>query len=163
MLGSIAFGWNEVAIIITIGAFWMTVVLTIIGTLAKYRSGQASTPIPRSQAPQAHSPARARSQILVAILVLVVLNLCAPLPWLLFGQGGMPLVKLIVIGILLASIYIVFAVAIALRAQLSTAEASPKNETMRSSDLPLDTQLVARITLRFCPRCRAPLAADAPE
>src|SRR5262245_53923735 len=105
MSGGIALGWNEVAIIMTLGVFAMTVALTIIGALAKHRTGLAPSSGPRPQARQAHSPDRARSHMFAAILVFVVLNLCAPLPWLLFGQGGMPLVKLIVIGILLTAMY----------------------------------------------------------
>jgi predicted Ser/Thr protein kinase len=163
MSGGIGFSWNDVAIVMTLGVFAMTIVLTIIGALAKHRAGQAPSSAPRPQAPQAHSPDRARSHVFVAILVFVVLNLCAPLPWLLFGQAGIPLLKLIVIAILLTAMYGVFVGAIAIKSGLSAAGIAANNDAMRNADSPLDTQLVARITLRFCPRCRAPLAPDAPE
>jgi hypothetical protein len=105
----------------------------------------------------------ARITFPIAVFLVAVLGIAAPLAWVVMGHAGMPLVRLGTIGILLAALYAVISVAIALTSKTPLNQWHQPSSSPSGYDPVTQADLVARITQRFCPRCRAPLAADAPE
>jgi predicted Ser/Thr protein kinase len=119
------------------------------------------TPLPAAPQPRFVG---ARLHAFIVWLLFVVLVFSAPMAWILFGQAGMPLVRLATIGVLLVALYAMVALAVMIiTSKPSAANGSPPSGAMAGYDPSAHVDLVARITQRFCPRCRASLAADAPE
>ena len=70
----------------------------------------------------------ARLHAQIAGPLIAALAICAPLPWLLFGQEGMPLVRLATIGLLLVCLYFIVAMAVMiLTSKPSVASGLPAN------------------------------------
>jgi len=92
-----------------------------------------------------------------------VLSFLTPLSWLILGQAGMPFVRLGTIGVVLSALYLFVAAAIAMATSTSPTGRHTFGAMGNGGDPSSQAELVARVTLRFCPQCRAPLAADAPE
>jgi serine/threonine protein kinase len=161
-------GPMEVAIVMTLGVFWMTVFLAVLIVVVKNRTGHAPASnrmLPAPAPPQPRWSAAARLHFFMVFLVFFTLCISAPIAWTLLGDSGMPFVKLAVIGILLVALYAV--VALGAMAVITSKVPAPDgltpNGLVHGYDPSRHAELVARITQRFCPRCRAPLAADAPE
>ena len=154
-------GWMKVSMIMTVFTMVMVWVIVIISVVNRRSPDAAAQRV--STAPPPRPQAGLQAHLFIAVLLLVGLTLIAPLGWLLFGNAGIPAVKLTTIGILAATAYVVVVGAMLLSSQLAQARSHPLNNSSRSDDPSVYTSLVARITQRFCPRCRAPLAADAPE
>jgi prepilin-type processing-associated H-X9-DG protein len=169
-------GWMEVAIIMTIGVFWMTVFLTVFSVVMKSRSGHApvATALPSGPAQsQARFSMAVRWHFFLVFVLFFALMISAPIAWLLLGNGGIPFVRVATIGVLLVALYAAIAIGalvITSKTPLSQALAphAPLHGHVPAPQQSADAgeasaYYVARITQRFCPQCRAPLAADAPE
>jgi predicted Ser/Thr protein kinase len=172
--------WVELSMLMTIGMFLVVVFIIVHSVINKRPAAGEAAPwqAPRPAAPQVHLSAAARPRLwdvalLVVVLLIVVLALVAPLGWLLFGQAGMPMVRMTTIGLLLVVLLAVIVGGIAVVTQFSRSYVSqghasqghaPQGQSpLNGHDPATHVDLVARITQRFCPRCRAALAADAPE
>jgi hypothetical protein len=154
--------WNEVAMFLTLGTFLMVWAVVILSMVNKRRMAKGAIPSPLPSPPLQYSRV-AQMHMVVAVFVVGVLGICAPLPWLLFGNTGLPLVRMGTIGLLLAALYAFVAGAILIAGSRPASGGRPGNDQTRGDETSSQAYLVARITQRFCPRCRAPLAADAPE
>src|SRR6187200_2605158 len=152
-------GWVVISMVMTLVVFAMTIFLTIYSFLMKQRQDQERAVGQPSPPRGANSGSGMRLHFLIVFLIFVVLVFSVPLTWMILGQGGMPLVKLATILLLLVSLYGIVAMAIVVAKSVpgSTSHFPHVDAAQPQVDL------VARITQRFCPRCRAPLAADAPE
>jgi hypothetical protein len=156
-------GWNEITILMTVVTFILVWVIVIASMVVKLQRG----PSPSATVPAAWSRQSlaklVRWNFSAAVFVVGVLAICTPFPWLLFGNSGMPFVKIATIGLLLAVLYTFVSGAIMLATNRPVARERMSIDPARSDDTSTQAYWVARITQRFCPRCRAPLAADAPE
>src|SRR5688572_18755561 len=94
----------------------------------------------------------ANLNVCAALLVVIVLTIATPVPWLLFGNEGLPFVRMAVIGILLAALYLVVAVAIMIASSSPGASGSRMNDAALGQEAPTNADLVVRITQRFCPQ-----------
>src|SRR3954471_4845461 len=102
-------GWNEVAILMTLGTFVMVWVIVMLGVATKLRAGSSQQAAGQSAPwPTALQRDRwLRSSLAVAIIIFVTLNFAPPLSWLVGGQNAMPLIRLETIAILLTALYVV--------------------------------------------------------
>src|SRR5262245_40094238 len=158
-------GWMEVAILMTLGVFFMTIFLTIYGTVMKQRSPQPTAvqavQLPRQQTPHGLSPATRLHFFIVFVLFCVLI----------FGVAiaGPVMQNVILLKVLTISVLAVFFYGTIAAAYLAMTSRSPVSQFLmpnvraHGDDPVTHVDLVARITQRFCPRCRAALAADAPE
>jgi predicted Ser/Thr protein kinase/type II secretory pathway pseudopilin PulG len=161
-------GWMEVAIVMTMSVFWITVLLTVFSVAMRYRSGTAlaSSTLPTAPAqPQSRFSAAARLHFLIVFLVFFTLVISVPIAWVLLGNpDSIPFVKAATVGILLVALYGVVALGVfILTSKTPLSQALAPNAPMHSHDPATQVDLVARITQRFCPQCRSSLAVDAPE
>src|SRR5438128_1566048 len=112
-MNRLGIGWKEISMIMTVFTMVMVWIIVIISVVNKRRGAAMSAPAPSAPL-QSQFPTGARLHLAIAALMLPILAICAPLGWLLFGQAGMPLVRLCTIGVLLAALYVVIAAAIAI-------------------------------------------------
>src|SRR5881227_3051485 len=96
--------WNDVAMVLTIGTFVMVWVLVMLTVGIKLRRQAQAAPV-TPQPPRFLTGLRLH--IFIAVMLIVLLSIAAPLAWVVFGQAGMPVVRLGTIGILLAALYAV--------------------------------------------------------
>jgi tRNA A-37 threonylcarbamoyl transferase component Bud32/type II secretory pathway pseudopilin PulG len=157
-------GWMEIAIIMTAFTMIMVWALVIISVVNK-RSGVAvPTPTAVAAPSQPQFLKGANLHLFIGVLMVVTLAIIAPLGWVVFGQPGMLWVRLCTTALLLACLYLVITVAIVIATSKTPFNQwQIPNPSLGDHDPSMQVSLVARITQRFCPRCRAPLAADAPE
>lgn len=156
-------GWVEISMIMTLVVFAMTIFMTIYSFLMKQGQNHERAAIRPTPPVGPDFGPGVRLHFLIVFILFVILVFSPPLAWAILGQAGMPLVRLATILLLLVCLYAIISGAIFVSRRLATAVPGPASDfPLRDASQP-QVDLIARITQRFCPRCRAPLAADAPE
>src|SRR5438067_278690 len=94
--------WSIVCLVV-VGLPLGGIVAAVLLVTSTSASSAASGPRPARPRPELwqRMATAARLHFSIAVFILCVLPIATPLPWLILGQAGMPLVKLMTIGILL--------------------------------------------------------------
>src|SRR5438046_698582 len=86
-------GWVELAMIMTLVVFVMTIFLTIFSVVTKQRSERPPSAARPTPIPRLPLGSGVFLHFLIVFIIFVVLMFTPPLAWAILGQGGMPLVK----------------------------------------------------------------------
>ncbi len=175
----VGLGWMEILLLLVCaGLFFGSPILVLLIYFAAGRlretsamSRPASQPALRSSVQSANADARptilARLPLFIAIWIFGLICLVVAIGATYFvGSGNESLWLMFAIGLLLFGLFtavMIGSFVIAIIRQPAANVGSVAGPPMAMYDATSHIEVVARLTQRFCPQCRSPLDADAPE